>query len=76
MISLPQQSGLSKVGCDLEFLSISQRKSSEAGAVWTCVREFSVRVTLRKGRKVKVCLNKVQVVRFRCRPDFEEVLSF
>ena len=57
MISLPQQSGLSKVGCDLEFLSISQRKSVEAGAVWTCVREFSVRVTpevqrVRKGRKV------------------------
>jgi len=45
MISLPQQSGLSKVGCDLGFLSISQRKSAEAGAVWTCVREFSVRVT-------------------------------
>ena len=45
MISLPQQSGLSKVGCDLGFLSISQRKSAEAGAVWTCVREFSVGVT-------------------------------
>ena len=44
MISLPQQSGLSKVGYDLEFLSISLRNSFDAGAVWTCVREFLVRV--------------------------------
>ena len=33
-----------KVGCDLGFLSTSQRKSAEAGAVWACVGLFSVRV--------------------------------